>query len=200
MRKVFPAIGILIFFGIYFYASTLYPGGHQADYSAPGFSWIHNYWCDLMDTEAYNGEINPAQPYALSAMIMLCLSLSVFFYHFPKYFHVSVLWNRAIRIFGITSMVAAILVASPLHNAMIAIASILGLFALLGIIYAVIKHKLRWFTVVAVVCILLIGFNNYSYYSRQFVEWLPLLQKISFAIVLGWLFFLNLLFLKGKRN
>ncbi|NND61651.1 MAG: hypothetical protein HKN48_00500 [Flavobacteriaceae bacterium] len=196
MKKIFPAIGILVFFGIYFFSSTLYPGGTQIDSTTVGFSWFQNYWCDLMETEAYNGESNPAQPYALAAMIMLCVSLSVFFYKFPKYFYISPFWNRLIVIFGIGSMIAAVLVASPLHNSMIAVASILGLFALIGIIYGVIKHKLRWFTVVAVICMLLIGFNNYSYYSREFVYWLPLLQKISFAVILGWLFFLNLRFLK----
>jgi hypothetical protein len=43
-----------------------------------------------------------------------------------------------------------------------------------------------------VVCVLLLIINNYIYFSRNFVEVLPLLQKITFAIVLIWIIGLNM--------
>lgn len=138
-------------------------------------------------------------PMALGAMLMLCFSLALFFYRFPKYFPLSSFWNRTIRVCGILSMVCTMLVASPLHNIMIGIASLLGLFALLGIIYGVIHYKMRVFTLIAILCLLLIGFSNYSYYSRDYVYWLPLVQKITFAVVLIWLLFLNLEFRKVEK-
>jgi hypothetical protein len=61
------------------YASMLYPGGSQADLQSVGYDWIHNYWCNLMNDQAMNGQSNPAKPFAVVAMVILCLSLLVFF-------------------------------------------------------------------------------------------------------------------------
>lgn len=54
-----PSIGILIFVGLFFYSSIVYPGGSQANLNAVGFSWAHNYWCNLMNERGIHDQINP---------------------------------------------------------------------------------------------------------------------------------------------
>ncbi|MBT8238589.1 MAG: hypothetical protein HKN51_09070, partial [Saprospiraceae bacterium] len=62
-----PTLGILIFMGLYVYATTLYPGGSQADINSVGYDWGNNYWCNLMSENGMNGLENPARPISLFA-------------------------------------------------------------------------------------------------------------------------------------
>lgn len=76
-----PTIGILIFVGLFFYSSLLYPGGSQANINAMGFSWAQNYWCNLMNERGMNDQINPGKPFAILGMLILVISLMVFLFN-----------------------------------------------------------------------------------------------------------------------
>jgi hypothetical protein len=41
-----------------FAAAELYPGGSWTDPDAQGFSWLRNFWCDLLRSRAINGADN----------------------------------------------------------------------------------------------------------------------------------------------
>eukprot|EP01041_Mallomonas_annulata_P035984 gene35984-59008_t len=56
----------------------------MANQNAKGFSWVHNFWCNLLNETAINGEKNSARPIALVAMLVLSASLSLFWIIFPK--------------------------------------------------------------------------------------------------------------------
>ncbi len=62
----------------------LYPGGSQVDVNSKGFSWINNYWCNLLNENAISGQHNPGRPIALTGMAVLCFSLSFFLVCFAK--------------------------------------------------------------------------------------------------------------------
>ncbi len=193
-RKIlewFPVVGISLFTGLYIYSSTLYPGGSQADLTSVGFNWIHNYWCDLTNEYSMNEKLNPASPIAITAMIILCLSLMMFFIQFGRNFSTSRFWKVVIQVFGTISMTFAILVFTRLHATMIALSSLFGLFVLIGILIEVAKSRYTFLKLGGLLCIFLLALNNYIYYSRYFVDILPLLQKITFAIVLIWIMGLN---------
>jgi len=63
-----PIIGILLFTLCYLVAALLYPGGSQANKTSIGFTWINNYWCNLLNDTAMNGQPNPARPMAIAGM------------------------------------------------------------------------------------------------------------------------------------
>ncbi len=192
-------MGILIFGALYFYSSTLYPGGSQANINSVGFDWVHNYWCDLMNENGMNEEPNPASPVAVTAMMVLCISLMTLFIRFAGNFANHPIWKKVIMICGTIAMLCAILVFTRFHSVMIALASLFGLFTLVGIIIEVYSSRLKALKIGGLFCILLLGVNNYIYYSRLWVDILPLLQKITFAIVLLWLIGINYS-LKLKRQ
>ena len=193
-----PVIGIVIFVGLYIFSSTLYPGGSQANLNSEGFDWINNYWCNLMNEKGMNGQPNPAKPYSIIAMIILCLSLMFFFIQFAQIYSKSKIWKRIIKTSGIISMSFAILIFTKYHDLMTTLSSIFGLFVVIGIIREIYKSKLSIYKITGVICILILGLNNYIYYTQQFIEVLPLLQKITFAIVLLWIIGLN--FEMNKRK
>lgn len=138
-----------------------------------------------------NGQINPARRYAITAMVILCASLALFFVQFAQKFAQNRFWKSTIKIFGILTMALAVLTFTKYHDLMTILSSILGVFVVIGIIWEVFKSNLTLFKIGGIVCLILLGVNNYIYYSGNGIEHLALIQKITFAIVLIWIIGLN---------
>ncbi len=189
---ILPTLGILTFVGLYVFAANLYPGGSQADLNSIGFDWVNNYWCNLMNEKGMNGTENPARPFAISAMIILCSSLALFFLQFAKYLVTNRIWKTIIRVLGTLSMISAVLIFTNYHDTMTAISSIFGVLVVIGIIRTIYKSKLTAYKVSGIACVILLGINNIIYYSGAYIEYLPLIQKITFVLVLTWIVGLNL--------
>src|SRR5689334_1828205 len=113
--KLVPLFGIIIFIILYFTAVVLYPGGSQADKNSIGFSWVNNYWCNLLQANAINGQTNSAQPVALCGMFILSLALSFFWFTFPSFSNIGKLSRLAIQFFGITAMIVALFLFTKFH-------------------------------------------------------------------------------------
>ncbi|CAN5368050.1 hypothetical protein BH23BAC2_BH23BAC2_21400 [soil metagenome] len=194
-----PTFCIIIFALLYYYSSTLYPGGSQANLTSPGFDWVHNYWSDLMNETGRNEEPNPAEPFAITAMVIMCIGLMIFFIQFAAKISKNRVWRFIIQISGTLAMISAILTFTEYHALMIALSSFFGLFLLTGLIREVYNSDMTLMKMGGVICILLLVINNYIYFSRNFVDILPLLQKITFAIVLMWIMGLNIELVKRTR-
>lgn len=191
------ALGIASFPLLFIYAASLYSGGSQANLDAVGYDWVNNYWCNLLNVNAMNGKLNLARPYAISALVLLCISMATFFYNFPKHLPIDPFWNKTIQITGFLSMLAATFIFTDYHDLMTIIASLFGLFTLIGLVLGLYKNKKSGFIKTALLCIVLLGANNYIYYTQYFLTYLPLLQKVTFGVVLIWIFCLNASFRKN---
>lgn len=186
-----PTIGILIFFLLFVYSSTLYPGGHTNDLNSEGFDWFNNYWCNLTNVRAMNGQLNPARPSSILAMIILCTSLGIFFVQFAEIYTKNKLWKHIIQIGGVLSMFFASLIFTTYHDIMIIISSFFGCFVIIGVIKDMYHSNLNRYKCSGLFCFFLLGLNNYIYYSNHYIEYLPFLQKITFLTVLLWIIGLN---------
>ena len=195
-----PPIGILCFGLLYVFASTLYPGGSQTDVNSVGFDWVHNYWCNLMNESADNGEPNPARRLAIFSMVLLCSSLGVFFYQFAEYLTTHPRWKMIIKIAGILSMVSAAFMFTQFHDVLTIISSFFGLFVLIGILLKIFRRGLLKHKLIGLFCLILLGMNNYIYYTELYIKHLPLIQKITFIIVLLWIVALNFEVRKEIKN
>lgn len=189
--NLIPTFGCLIFFVLFFWAAWLYPGGSQADLNSIGFSWKHNYWCNLLYEKAMNGMENGARPFAIAAMGILCFSIAFFFVQFANILVKSILWKNIVKICGILSMVFVALMSTDYHDQMTTASSIFGLFAIIGIIRTVHQSNFQIFKWGGLLCILLLALNNVIYYSGFLIAWLPLIQKFTFLLVLMWIIGLN---------
>jgi hypothetical protein len=190
--RLLPTFGILIFIGLYIYSTTLYPGGSQADENSIGFDWSKNLWCNLMRKEALNGQNNPASPVALLGMVILCSSMTIFFFLFANYFEKNRNWNKTIKIAGACAMLSAVFIFTTYHDVMTTILSICGVVGIIGIIRALHKNNLTFYKVSGIVCMALVGLNNLFYYSENLVNYLPIVQKVGFILILAWTVALNL--------
>ncbi|WP_282135546.1 hypothetical protein [Seonamhaeicola maritimus] len=196
--KFLPTIGILLFIGIYIYASKLYPGGSQADLSSMGFDWSNNYWCNLMREEGLNGIQNKARPVAAIGITILISSMIVFFFQFANYFEKNRIWKMTIKITGALAMISAAFIFTKYHDIMTTILSICGTVVIIGMIRALHKNQLTLMKVMGIFCIVIIGLNNFFYYNKDLIQYSPLVQKGVFIMILTWTIVLN--FIINRKN
>lgn len=186
-----PAGGSVLFTLLYIIATSLYPGGSQKDANSVGFSWLDNYWCNLLSETAINGQPNAARPMASVAMVMLAFSLSLFWFLFPVSLSLGKSLNRLMQVSGILSMLMVFLLFTDSHHdAIINIASVLGIIALGCTYIGLYKNRRYGLFYFGLINLLLIASNNYCYYSNNFIKYLPAVQKITFAFFLAWIFFI----------
>lgn len=190
---LFPLAGIILFIILYIVATFYYPGGSQADKNSIGFSWMNNYWCNLLNEEAINGDRNSAQPIALIGMCILCLALSFFWFVFPTYAFGRKWYGTVIRVSGILAMVIALLLFTHInHDVVTNLASLFGLIAMVGTLAGL--SKMKWYMLFfwGLLNLLLVAVNNYVYYNNELIVYLPFIQKLSFVIFLSWVGCINL--------
>lgn len=183
-----PIFGILLFVVLYFVATLYYPGGSQVDKNSIGFSWTNNYWCNLLNENAINGQHNPAKPIAVTGMFVLCLTLSFFWFHFPRNISIGKFAKLAIQISGTLAMIIACLLFTNIdHDLVTNLASIFGLIATVGTFIGLYKIKWHGLFAFGLLIIFLVGLNNYIYYTKGLIIYLPVIQKISSATFLLWI-------------
>jgi len=189
---ILPLAGICIFTVLYIAAAFLYPGGNEYDESAKGFSWQNNYWCELLNNYAENKEINSARPVAIFAMAVLAFSLVLFWYHVPKLFNFQSYVNITIRSAGILSMAVLPFLFTGSHDAVINIAGTLGITSMILVQAGLFKIRFYRLFFLGIICIILCLINNYIYYTKNWLPYLPVIQKITFIFFLSWFGCLNI--------
>jgi hypothetical protein len=181
-----PLSGIGLFVILYIIATFFYPGGSYNDKLSKGFSWQHNYWCELLATYAKNGQLNPAKPVAIAAMSVLGLSLILFWYHCSQLFEKNSLTQLMIQYGGMVSVLAMFFIFIGPHDMIINISGAAGVAAMTLTMIGL--YKQRWYGLLALglFCLVLCAINNYIYYTGNFFENLAIIQKITFLIFLLW--------------
>lgn len=169
-------------------STFFYPGGSQHDEMSVGFSWRHNYLCNLLNPVAVNGHENGARPWAIAGLLVLCATAAVFFVRFSKKIPAKGASN-IIQFAGVGAMVAALLTATPYHYLAVTASGTLLMLTLFYITVFLFKSKLHGFKALAVVCLLALYGSSFVYFTQVQLEWLPVLQKASLllkiALILG---------------
>jgi hypothetical protein len=192
LKLMTPIIGTVIFVILYIVSTLFYPGGSQANTNSMGFSWKDNYWCNLLNDKAINGQTNYAQPIALSAMIILCFTLIFFWLQFPKYTTLSAKYKLAIKGSGTLAMIIGFFLSTDIdHDLITNLASLFGVIAMIGTFTGLIKNGWKSLYYFGLVNILFFGLNFFLYHNINYSSYLPLVQKITFATFLIWICLIN---------
>ncbi len=186
-----PTLGICLFIFLYGLAACQYPGGSNIDRTAIGFSWQHNYWCDLLGNVGKNGINNPARPIALAAMLVLCGSLAFFWWQLPDLYQQSNRFIRLSRWAGPLSMLIILFIGTPYHDSVTNTAGTFGVVALTATFTGLYYNRQFGLIVLGMFCMLLVGLNNYVYYTHHYLFYLPVLQKATFLFFLTWVVLTN---------
>jgi hypothetical protein len=185
--NLIPIFGTLQFFFFYFIATLYYPGGSNVDINAISFSWANNYWCNLLSETAINGQPNAAKPFAMFGMFVLCITISIFWYIFPKQININKKLKKIIQIFGILGMVAGAFIFTKInHDFLTNLASLFLGIAFIGSIIGMYKSISYNLFAFGMLNILLVGLSNICYYNQNLIVYLPIIQKITFLSFLLW--------------
>ncbi|CAN5614510.1 hypothetical protein BH10BAC2_BH10BAC2_06170 [soil metagenome] len=130
-------------------------------------------------------------------MIFLSVSFAIFFLEFSKKIPAKGA-GGVIKYFGGTGMLFTFLIVTSLHDTMIAISSTIFLVSIFYITIFVIKSKLHLFKFLCIVCLLVFYSTLYLYGSGNYLEYLPVMQKITFAITI--ILILGLEYLTKKED
>ena len=197
--ELFPAIGIAAYFALFFIAARVYPGGSQTNLRSTGFSWLHNYWCELMNHEAMNGQPNPGAVYAIIAMILAGSAIGLFFYRLPLYLKAAIAHARVIRVSAAITGVSGVMLFGDYHNPALLCFSIATFVTLVIALDILIENGRRLFFAIGLLSLVLTQANNVMYYLRLGIEHLPWFQKIAIATVLIWVAVMNACFASEKK-
>jgi hypothetical protein len=192
LRKYSILIGIVISLFLLVVATLHYPGGSQYDQHSVGYDWKNNYLSNLFGDKAVNGADNAARPWAVAGTLFYCFSCSLFFIDFSKKISSKGAAN-IIRYCGVGSNVFAFLAVTPYHDTMVTVASTLGLISMFYIAVFVFRSRLHLLKALSVVCLLVFYSCNYMYYTRSYVEFLPIVQKLFLVITITWILSLQYL-------
>ncbi len=189
-KKYFLLTGILISLSLLFVATRYYPGGSQNDSNAIGFSWTHNYLCNLFGEKAVNGADNASRIWAITGTFFLCASIALFFFEFSKKIPLKGSAN-IIRYCGISAMLLAFLAATPYHDSALTISGTLSLLSMFYITVFVFKTRLTVFKILSVACLLVFYTCNIVYSTSSYLQYLPVLQKILLGLTITWVLSLH---------
>jgi hypothetical protein len=181
---------MLISLSLLVIATLHYPGGSQRDKNSIGYDWKHNYISNLFSDKAVNGSDNASRPWAVSGTFFYCASCALFFIDFSRKIPAKAA-AAIIRYCGVGSNAFAFLAVTPYHDTMVTIASTLALVTMFYITVFVFKSRLHLLKIVSTVCLLAFYSCNYIYYTRNYLEFLPVLQKLSLIITITWILLLQ---------
>jgi hypothetical protein len=182
-KKHAVLLGIVISLILLVIATRHYPGGSQVDKNSVGYNWQHNYISNLFGERAVNGAVNGSRFWAIGGMIFLSASFALFFFEFSKRIPARKV-AKIIKYNGVGGMFFTALIATPWHNEMITISSTLFLISLFYVSVFVFKSKLHWLKLLCVVCFIIFYATLYLYGSGT-VKYLPIMQKINFAVTIS---------------
>lgn len=190
-KKHFILIGIALSLLFLFLAGQYYPGGTPNNPNAFGYHWTENYISNLLSEQALNGMDNTARPWAIVSVLVYSLALGLFFIQFAQKIPVKSA-AMVIQYGGIALTVLAFFIVMPsLHDMMVTISSIFTLVVFFYITVMVLKSRLLVFKLLSVLLLLIHYLACYQYFTRSYLEYLPLMQKIIHLIQLIWVISLH---------
>jgi hypothetical protein len=179
MKKGYLAlVGVLASFVLFGLSTARYPGGYD---------WAHHFVSTLFHPTALNGAENAARPIAVLAMFMFCVSMGILFKGISSKgksrFH-----KKTIEIGGIGSMVYAFLVVTPMHDLLVTIGFLFFVAAMLATLHLLYVERHPRMLYAGIICLLLLLISAVMYYGHVAFGLLPIAQKATYAMCIGWFF------------
>lgn len=188
-----PLFGAIVFIVLYIVAALLYPGGSQMDKNSIGFNWVNNYWCNLLSEKAINGQYNTAKPVAITGMLILWFTLLIFWFLFARHMKINRSLKLIIQISGTLCMITGLFLLTNInHDLIVNLSSSFGVIASIGILIGLFRNKLYLLFSFGLFIMLLVVLNNFLYHTDGLIIYLPVIQKVTFASFLLWVFCIDI--------
>jgi hypothetical protein len=180
-------------------SSALYPGGTWSSRDATGYSFWHNYWCDLLDPHALNGAPNVAGSWVARAGFA-CMAIALLRF-WPLAARVAGGGARAVAAtrlgtagaLGLLALSVLPTLTSPAaHAVAVSLSAAAGLLAALFLIpWLSPRRDLAAWLLGAGLALTssatLLQYVRQAVTQRDFAGWLPGMQKLATLFLFGWM-------------
>ncbi|NBW34670.1 MAG: hypothetical protein EBR30_06545 [Cytophagia bacterium] len=196
----FPIAGFALYLIVFTLAALQYPGGSFNLPKATGYSFFHNFLCDVMDPVTKGGVFNPARMLAVVSHIILSLTMISFFYMLPEIFE-----NRnrnffMIRYFGMFTMTVFMLMATSYHDLIVTFTGVLGTLALIPFFIELRNYTDKRLIQLASLCFFMSIVVFFIFETKIGFYYLPFLQKITFVLDAWWVIWVSLIVMRKRKK
>ena len=182
----FPIFGLGLYIIAFTFAASEYPGGSISYPYANGYSFYHNFLCDIMNPITQTGIINNARFLANISHMILSFTMISFFYILPKIFDVKNRNTTLIAYFGMATMTVFIFMYTEYHDLIVTITGVLGVIALIPFFIELQNFKNKGLKLLAYLCYALSIIVFFIFETKIGLYYLPFLQKITFVLDAYW--------------
>lgn len=194
-----PIAGMAVYLVVFTLAALDYPGGSENQTVAEGYSFFHNFLCDVMNPVTQGGVVNNARGLAIVAHLILSITMISFFYILPEIFEVRNTRTKLIRGFGVLSMTVFIFMFTTYHDSIVTWTAVLGTFALVPFFIELAKYDNKRLKQLAYVCYGLSIIVFFIFETKIGFYYLPFLQKITFGFDAWWVIWVCLIVIRKQR-
>ena len=198
--NLLPALGIIFIIITAPFITSQYPGGSITNANSIGFEWAGNYWCHLYEKTALNGAYNTARTRAILSSILLSVTLIGFFLIVGKQLKHYKTESKIIKAFGIIGVLFTPLGMTKHHDIGVILAGSICAIAVLAILNTLRKEKKYFLLILGCTWGILFIINYWMFFKDSGINYLPLLQRISFTLFFAWLVFVNYNLVKEKKQ
>lgn len=195
-----PIIGMALYLIVFFFAALQFPGGSFNYPEAQGYSFFHNFLCDVMDPVTKGGVVNPIRMLAIVSHLVLSVTMISFFYLLPEIFQRRNLNLTVVRYAGMVTMFVFIFMYTRYHDVIVTLTGILGTIALVPFFIELRDYSNRGLKLLAWVCfsfsiiVFIIFETKFGFY------YLPSLQKLTFILDAWWVIWVSLLVMRNNSR
>lgn len=187
-----PAAGVVSFYVLYAIAASLYPGGNYDDRGEAGFSLFRNYFCDLLDPVAKNGEPNTGCVVGIVAAALIVPTLAIFWHTVVALYPEQRVLRTTTRVAGFVSALATLLLLTPFHDWAVLIGGGFGLVAFFSVLIALPRAEHGFLFACGLVAAAVSSVCFYIWRTGSGLPALASLQKLAFALFLTWVLLTSL--------
>jgi len=195
-----PIVGMIAYLIVFIIAASGYPGGSvniPNDHS--GYSFFHNFLCDVMNPVTQGGILNDARSMAIVSHLILSITMMAFFYILPDIFSVKNRNTKLVRFFGVLTMIGFVFMYTEYHDSIVTLTAVLGTIALIPFFIEVNKYPKKGLRHLAFFCYILSFIVFFIFVSKLGFYYLPFLQKITFVFDAWWVIWVSLIVMKKNR-
>ncbi len=190
--------------GLYLIVFTIaavdYPGGSINQSAADGYSFFHNFLCDVMNPVTQGGKANDARALAIVAHVILSITMISFFYILPEIFNRTNRNTKLIRGFGVLTMTVFIFMYTSYHDSIVTLTAVLGTVALIPFFIELAHYKNKGLKQLAYLCYILSVVVFFIFTTKIGFYYLPFLQKITFGVDAWWVIWVSLIVLRKEKE
>ena|GEM_PF-369274 len=195
----FPILGMGLYIIVFTFAAIAYPGGSINLPDAIGYSFYHNFLCDVMNPTTHGGNANDARSLAIISHLILSFTMICFFYILPKIFPVENRNTKLITYFGMATMIVFIFMYTAYHDLIVTITGVLGTIALIPFFIELHRYKNKGLKQLAYLCYLLSLIVFFIFETKIGFYYLPFLQKITFVVDAWWVIWSSLIVINKNK-